>query len=120
MRREALYLRDILLAADAIRRFLTGVQRDEFLSNPEKCSAVAHQLAIIGEAVANLGPEVRQEDPAVAWGDIAAFRNVIVHRYFGIDWSVVWDAAEHDVPELRRQVEDILTRRFPDIHFWNE
>lgn len=120
MRREALYLRDIILAADAIRLFLNDVGRDEFLNHAEKRSAVAHQLAIIGEAVANLGPDIRQEDPDVAWRDIAAFRNVLVHRYFGIDWAVVWDAANQDVPDLRRRVADVLTRRFPDVHFLSE
>jgi uncharacterized protein with HEPN domain len=32
-------------------------------------------------------------------------RNKIIHNYFDIDWSIVWDTARDDLPELKRQVE---------------
>jgi uncharacterized protein with HEPN domain len=39
---------------------------------------------------------------------IVAFRNILVHAYFGIDWDVVWRAAKNRCPVLREQVALIL------------
>lgn len=35
-------------------------------------------------------------------------RNVLAHRYFGIDVDLVWSAVERDVPELKHQLAAIL------------
>jgi len=35
-------------------------------------------------------------------------RNILAHRYFGIDVDIVWSAVEHDLPQLKRQVDLIL------------
>ena len=37
-----------------------------------------------------------------------AFRNILIHAYFGIDWDVVWRAAKNRCPVLREQVARIL------------
>jgi uncharacterized protein with HEPN domain len=36
-------------------------------------------------------------------------RNKIMHNYFAIDWSVVWDTASNDLPILKHQVEMLLS-----------
>ena len=41
-------------------------------------------------------------------------RHRIVHAYFDLDWQILWDAATGDIPELRRQVLDILTTEFSE------
>ena len=46
MRREELYLTDIVEAADAIQQFLAGVQRDTFLQDELLRSAVLHKLTV--------------------------------------------------------------------------
>ena len=35
-------------------------------------------------------------------------RNVLVHRYFGIDLQELWDTVSNDLPNLKRDVEKIL------------
>lgn len=52
MRRERLYLEDILAAADAIAAFIQGQKAELFEANLMLRSAVAQQLTVIGEAVA--------------------------------------------------------------------
>ena len=44
----------------------------------------------------------------IPWPQIVAFRNILVHAYFGIDWDVVWRAAENPCPVLPEQVTEIL------------
>jgi uncharacterized protein with HEPN domain len=114
MRREELYLADIIEAADAIQQFLTGVQRDTFLQDDLLRSAVLHKLTVIGEAAARLPSEFRDRHPEIEWADIVGFRNIAVHAYFAVEWPIVWVAATQDAPELRDKIADILAREYPN------
>lgn len=108
MRPERLYLVDIVDAADAIERFLAGMDRAEFEASDLRQSAILQKLTLIGEAASRLPSEFRDSHPEVEWRDIIAFRNIAVHEYFAVDWSIVWFTATQDAPKLRAQVETIL------------
>ena len=108
MRREELYLHDIIDAADAIQRFLYDTDEEEFSSNEMRRSAVLQKLLIIGEAAARLPDSFTANYPAVPWSDMVGFRNIVVHEYFSVDWSIVWTTATQDVPQLRAHVARIL------------
>jgi uncharacterized protein with HEPN domain len=106
MRREELYLRDIVEAADHISDFST------FEGSELVRSAVVQKFAIVGEAGARLSAGMRMRYPDVPWQKIAAFRNILVHAYFGLDWSEIWRAATVQAPELRARVVAILADEF--------
>ena len=108
MRREELYLRDIIDAADAIQRFIKDTDEEEFSSNEMRRSAVLQKLLIIGEAAARMPDSFTGKYPAIPWTDMAGFRNIVVHEYFSIDWSIVWTTATQDVLQLKTQVARIL------------
>ena len=102
-------LHDIRLAAEALRRFISGktaadMQRDEILQ-----AAVERKLEIIGEAFVQL----RAEDAAIAeqfpdLRKIVGMRNRLVHGYDQLDLDVLWDATISHVPKLLEQVENLL------------
>ena len=71
-------------------------------------SWIVRHLQIIGEAARGLPEAVRAQAPAVPWAKIIGMRHILVHDYFGIDTAVVWEVVERDLPELRRQIEDLL------------
>jgi len=108
MRREELYLRDIVDASDAIQRFVEEVDEQDFIVDEMRQSAVLQKLMIIGEAVARISESFRKQYPEIPWTDIVGFRNIVVHEYFSIDWSIVWTTATDDVPELQQQITSIL------------
>jgi len=114
MRREELYLADIVEAADAIRGFLQGVEQSSFLGSDLLRSAVLQKLMIIGEAANKMPKEFRNRHPEVPWRDIVAFRNIAAHAYFSVDWAIVWIAAVKDVPELRQEIAGILVSEYPE------
>lgn len=112
MRREELYLTDIVEAADTIQRFIEGVQREDFVDDELRRSAVLQKLIVIGEAAARLPKEFTECHPEVEWADIVGFRNIAVHEYFSVNWSIVWVAATQDAPDLRRKVAEILAEEY--------
>jgi len=114
MRRDKLYLADIVEAADAVAVFLAGAERERFLQDDLLRSAVLQKLSIIGEAAARLSKEFRARHADVEWRDIVAFRNIAVHAYFAVQWSIVWTTATQDVPALRGKISQILTAEYPD------
>jgi uncharacterized protein with HEPN domain len=112
MRSEKLYLTDIVEAADAIQRFVADVEQDDFLHDELYQSAVLQKLTIIGEAAARLSNEFKSRYPEIEWRKIVGFRNIVVHTYFAVDYSIVWVAATQDAPDLRDQIALILEQEF--------
>ena len=112
MRRDDLYLNDIVEAADHIATFLGQTDFDGFRQSELVRSAVVQKLAIIGEAAARISEEVKCRYPQIPWPQIVAFRNILIHAYFGIDWNEVWKAAQVDCPALRGQIAGILAAEF--------
>ncbi len=113
MRREELYLRDIVEAAGHIAGFIHGLEYSGFQESELVRSAVVQKLSLIGEAAAHVADKLRDSHPGIPWPKIVAFRNILVHSYFGIDWDVVWKAATDQVPALNDQIAAILLAEFP-------
>ncbi len=101
--------RENLEAAGHIATFICGADFAAFQKSEMMRSAVVEKLAIIGEAAARLPEGLRDRHPEVPGPQIIAFRNILVHAYFGIDWDEVWRAARDRCPILREQVAAIIT-----------
>jgi len=113
MRRDELYLRDIIEASEAIARFIHGVSKDVFLRDELRQNAVLQKLVVIGEAATRLSDEVKTKNAHIEWTDIVGFRNIAVHAYFSIEWPIVWNTATSDVPWLLEQVRLVFAAEFP-------
>lgn len=114
MRPDRLFLLDIIEAADAIVAHIAGRDRETLIRDRTARAAVLHELTVIGEAASRITPELRARHPAVAWSEIVGFRNVVIHRYFGLSWPIIWVTATEDVPDLRSKVAAILDSDFSD------
>jgi len=63
---------------------------------------------VIVEAANGLSPEFRKSHSAIPWQDVIGMRHILVHHYFGIDISEVWNTATIDLPEMEREIRMIL------------
>ncbi len=108
MRRDRLYLQDMVEAADAIARFLQGTDLQCFREDEMLQSAVLLKLVIIGEAAARIDRRFRSRRSDIPWAKTIGLRNIGVHAYFAINWEIVWDTVSRDVPLLRDQIASIL------------
>jgi len=105
--RDALYLRHILDAIQKIERY-AEIGHDEFLAESLRHDAVIRQIEIIGEAAKRLSPQVTGRSPDVPWRQVAGMRDVLIHNYMGVDLESVWNVLQHDLPLLRKTVEELL------------
>jgi uncharacterized protein with HEPN domain len=105
---DELRVRHVLDAISEIEFYLKDVSLETFLSNSEKRFATIKQLEIIGEACTRITPEVKEKYPEVEWKNIIGFRNISIHEYFGVNFHLVWQIAQNDLPLLKQQFSKIL------------
>lgn len=67
--------------------------------------AVLHR---IGEAVARLSDDFTKAHPQVNWRPMKGVRNLVAHEYAAVDYTIVWNALEHDLPREAAEVRRIL------------
>lgn len=107
MRDPAERLRDILEAIEKIEVY-ADQGKDSFEQDPLIQSWFIRHLQLIGEAARTLPEDIRSLTPDIQWKDIIGMRQILVHHYFGIDSSILWNVVEQDLPILKPQVEALL------------
>jgi len=107
-RRDSQYLADIQEAMRRVLNYTDGLSFDAFMEYGMAQDAVLRNLQVIGEAAKKLSDDLCASHAAVPWRDMAGLRDRIVHDYFGIDYEVVWDVIENDLPALLPVIEAIL------------
>jgi uncharacterized protein with HEPN domain len=102
------YLRHILDEAEYLMSHSQGLSRERFMRDETFQRAFVRSIEIIGEATKQLPEAVRQKYPHIEWRAMAGMRDRLVHEYFGVDYDIVWDVVTSKIPELRREIEQIL------------
>jgi uncharacterized protein with HEPN domain len=69
---------------------------------------VIRSLEIIGEASKNVSPGLKELYQEVEWKMMAAMRDKLIHRYFQVNWKIVWNVLISEIPILEAQIEKIL------------
>jgi uncharacterized protein with HEPN domain len=93
--------------ARVVSDFIAGVEYEAFLGNEILKRAVAQTLANIGELGRSLNDETKAQYQDVPWKAIRSTRNVIVHDYEEVDFSVIWQTVTESIPELIAAVNQI-------------
>ena len=67
--------------------------------------AMTRLLEVIGEAAARVSPATREHHPQIPWLPIAGMRNRLIHAYDKVDFNVLWDVVQYDLPALVAELE---------------
>jgi uncharacterized protein with HEPN domain len=100
------YLDHIQQAANDVRAFVEGLDKDDFLADKRTQQAVIMSLIIIGEAATKVMEGYAAftlAHPEVPWRNMRGMRNRMAHGYFDINLDVVWETAKEWIPELLKQ-----------------
>jgi uncharacterized protein with HEPN domain len=108
MWRDDAYLLDMLLATRKVQQFTQGVAWDQFQGDDLLQNAVMRLIQIVGEAARKVSPEFKQAHPEIPWQGIIGMRNRLVHDYFRIESSRVWEVIEKDLPALIPLIEPLV------------
>jgi uncharacterized protein with HEPN domain len=102
-----MFIQDILENINLIENSVNGLSIKQFESNRLIIDATLRRLEIIGEAVKNIPESFREKHPILPWKEIAGFRDILSHTYFGVNMDRVWNMIEKDLPSFKKEIEKI-------------
>jgi len=105
--RPETYIHHILDCIRAVEEYV-GDDIPAFLGNRMAQDAVLRQLQIMAESSQRLPDELKDAYPEVEWRALAAFRNVLVHDYLGVDVGTALTAFQEKLPALRSAMNGML------------
>jgi len=103
-------IEDILQSIAVIQEYTQGMTLESFARDRKTVDAVLRNITIIGEAAGHVPPEVADAHPEIPWRVMRDFRNVVVHVYFGIQLSILWNTIQSDMPPLVAPLKQLLER----------
>jgi uncharacterized protein with HEPN domain len=85
-----------------------GRNYEDLLHDEYYAHAVIRALEVIGEAVKSISAPRKEGHPDIAWREIAGMRDKVIHRYFEINWQIVWDVITDELPKLEPKITALL------------
>ena len=99
---------DILASARRILEYVAGKSLQDFRANVQCQDAVIRRFEIIGEAAKRVSASMRNRHPTVPWKEMSRMRDRVIHGYETVDWQIVWQTIEQDLPRLITALDAIL------------
>ena len=107
-RNYTIFLEDILEAIKKIEKYTNNLSFEDFCSSDMRIDAVIRNFEIIGEAVKKVHQNIKIKYDYVEWKEAAAFRDVLIHHYFGVDLEALWDTINKNIPFFKLHIEKVL------------
>jgi len=87
----------------AEERSRANIEADRVLS-----LALTRLLEIVGEAAARIPEHVREQYPGIPWPQIVGLRNRLIHGYDAVDFDILWEIIQKDLPRLIAELKRIV------------
>ena len=105
----------MLDSVETLLWFLEGKTRKHFSSNRMFSNAVIRELEILGEAANNISTKTQKLFPELPWRQIIGMRNTLIHAYFDVDYDIIWETVNNDLPPFHHRLKQIISD-FTKIH----
>lgn len=102
------FLEHIQTELDFIIKTTEGLRAEDFLDDELRTRAVIRSLEIIGEASKNIPTDFRDGHPDVDWRGFTGIRDRLIHKYWKVDESILWEAVQIDVPVNKQYIDRII------------
>jgi|SRR5438876_3888404 len=107
MKDDRFYLIHIRDCIARIEQYIREGQT-RFQNDTKTQDAVLRNLQVPAESTQRLSDGLKARHSQVPWRTIAAFRNVLVHGYLGVNLERVSQILHEDMPPLMGQILEIL------------
>ena len=87
-------------AIERINAYVAEMTEAQFRADQRTIDAVVRNFQNIDEAAKHLPDDITSAVPKFPWAEIRSMRNILVHRYFGVDVMIIWKAIQVDLPSL--------------------
>jgi uncharacterized protein with HEPN domain len=105
---DLVYLRHILDEILFLRKISKDRNLDDLIHDDYFAHAVRNAIGVIGEAAKNVPDQVKNEHPEIPWRYMAGLRDRIIHGYFRIDYSIVWNVITDELPKLEPKISALI------------
>ena len=105
---------DLAKAARLILDFTSGMTEDEFMVDEKTQSSVLYQIIILGEAVNRLSEQFKTQYPTIPYAQIKGMRNRVTHEYKEVDFDIIWESIQTDIPELLNLIDSLIPNQEND------
>lgn len=106
--RDRVRLMDMLDHSREALQFIQGKQRSDLDTDRLLNLSLVRLLEIIGEAAARISDETKSNVTEIQWRQITGLRNRLIHGYNNVDFDIMWDILQDDLPPLAVQLEKII------------
>ena len=106
-RDQKLYVFEILTQIELIEKSFLGKSKEDLENNLDLKDATIRRIEIIGEAIKQISPEIKNKYPQVEWKSIVGTRDNIIHGYFNVNLEIIWEIIDRDIPILKKQMQEI-------------
>ncbi len=103
------FIYHILESIEKIENYTKGLTYERFEKNSMVKDAVLRNLEIIGEASKNIPEEIRYRYSDIPWSEMARLRDRIIHKYFSVDYEIIWDIINNELPVLKRKLKLVIS-----------
>jgi uncharacterized protein with HEPN domain len=108
-RSNKVYLEDILESINCIFDYLGDKTEFEFMQSLLIQDAVTRRFEIIGEASSKIDVDYKLKYPEIEWNLMKDMRNKLIHEYFGVSNSTIYNTVHLYLPSLKEKLEKLIS-----------
>ena len=108
MDKDLIRIQQMLGCVNKFLRYCDKKTYAEFFEDTMLQDACIKNIEEIGEKASKISEDFRISHPEIRWRPIIGARNHLVHEYEGVDYFVIWDIIQNDIPELKEHLDVIL------------
>ena len=103
-----IFIKHILQSIEKIEEFTSGFSKKQFLDSVLVQDAVLRRIEILGEASKNISGDFIAKHKDIPWSEMSKTRDILIHKYFGVDLGLTWTIIITELPKLKKQIISIL------------
>ena len=75
------------------------------MKSDELQDATLMRLQVIGENIKKIPFKIKKKNKNIKWRKFEKLRNLISHKYGSVDYEIIWNFINENLPELKQQIK---------------